>query len=218
MFDRIDDYINDLFGCSDAVLQAALERSDEAGLPQIQVSGNQGKLLCLFAKMVGARRILEIGTLSGYSTIWLTRGLAADGSVVTLEVEASHAAVAVENFKAAGIGDKVQVIVGPALESLPKLADESQQPFDLVFIDANKEAYPEYLHWAVRLTRPGGVILADNVIRAGAVLDPDSADEQAVGASQFNADLAAHPQLDSVVLQQVGAKGHDGLAIAVVND
>jgi len=216
LFERIDAYIDELFVPPDQQLDAAVARARKAGLPDIQISAGQGKFLNLLAKMLGARRILELGTLGGYSTIWLARALPGDGRLVSLEFSADHAKVARENIDSVGLGDKVEVMVGAALDSLPKLAVRGEAPFDLVFIDADKGNYPAYLDWAVKLTRAGGVILADNVIRAGAVLSADKSNDLAMGAAAFNAALAANSRLDAIILQQVGIKGHDGLAIARV--
>lgn len=216
LFERIDAYIDRLFVPADPVLDAAVARARMAGLPEIQISAGQGKFLTLLARMIGARRILEIGTLAGYSTIWLARALPADGRVVTLEFSSDHAKVARENIASVGLTAQIEVVAGAALDSLPKVAARGEGPFDLVFIDADKTNYPAYLDWAVQLTRPGGLILADNVVRAGAVLAPDKADEMAMGAAAFNTKLAADKRLEAIILQQVGAKGHDGLAIARV--
>jgi len=187
---------------------------DVARLPPIQISPGQGKLLYLLAKIHGAKRILEIGTLGGYSTIWLARALGSHGRVVTLESDPHHAAVAQANFRLAGLSDQIEIITGPALATLPDLQKRADPPFDLVFLDADKLNYTNYLDGALKLVRPGGLIIADNVIREGAVLDPATTDESAIGAARFNAALAAHPRLEAIVLQQVGIKGHDGLAIA----
>jgi len=219
---EVDAYIDQLFACTDPVLQAAQQRADDAGLPQIQVSPSQGKTLYLFARMLGASRILELGALAGFSSIWLARALpAAGGRLVTLELEEAHAKVARANLADAGVDDRVELIVGPAIESLARLEKKMRgQPgrpkFDLIFMDADKASYPAYLEWCVRLSRSGTVILADNVVREGAVIDPDPEDESAVGASAFNTALAAHPRVEAVVMQQVGVKGHDGMAIGVV--
>ena len=214
-FERIDTYIDGLFAPADPQLDAANARALKAGLPAIQISAGQGKFLYLLAKMLGSRRILELGTLGGYSTIWLARALPVDGRLVSLEFSAAHAQVARENIAAAGLADKVEVITGAALETLPKLAERSGAPFDLVFVDADKDNYPAYLEWVVRLSRPGTVILADNVIRGGKVLAPGD-DKWAKGAAAFNLALAADQRLEAIILQQVGIKGHDGLAIARV--
>ncbi len=216
IYTAVDRYINDLFAPPDDALEGAVRAAAEAGLPPIQVTPSQGKLLHVLARLCGARRILEIGTLGGYSAIWLGRALGAGGRLVTLELSREHAAVARASLERAGLSDRVEVLVGPALESLPVIEARGDGPFDMVFIDADKPGYPEYLRWAVRLTRPGGLIVADNVVRGGRVLAPDPDDEAARGATEFNAALAAEPALDAVVLQLVGAKGHDGMAIATV--
>lgn len=216
LFAAIDHYIDDLFVPPDPALEAALQATVDAGIPQMQVSASQGKLLYLLARLGGARRILEIGTLAGYSTIWLGRALHLGGRLVSLEFNPAHAHVARANLARAGLADRVEVLVGPALATLPQLAARGEEPFDMVFIDADKINYPAYLEWALRLTRPGGLILGDNVVRGGTVLHPDDSDESALGAAAFNAALAAEPRVEAIVIQQVGAKGHDGLAIAVV--
>lgn len=212
LFLQVDQYIDNLFAPKDPVLQAALDASLAAGMPQIHISANQGKLLYLLAKLTGARRILELGTLAGYSAIWLARALPSGGHLTTLEFSPKHAEVARQNLERAGLADRVEIQVGAALDLLPALS----RPYDLVFIDADKANYPHYLDWCLKLTRSGSLILADNVIRAGKVLDPDHADPNAQGARAFNAQLAADPRLEAVILQQVGPKGHDGLAIARV--
>jgi predicted O-methyltransferase YrrM len=209
----VDRYITDLFVRSDPALDAALEASTEAGLPAINVSPNQGKLLFLMAKMKGVRSILEIGTLGGYSTIWLARALPAGGRLVTLEVNAEYAAVARRSFARAGLADVIELQLGPALDTLPKLAG----PFDMIFIDADKQSYPDYLPWAVRLSRPGSLIVADNVVRSGAVIDANSADPAIQGMRRFNAALAAEPRLIATAIQTVGVKGYDGFAVIVVD-
>lgn len=212
-FLAVDRYIDNLFAPEDAALTGALERSRAAGLPAIQISAGQGKFLYLLAKLVGARRILELGTLGGYSTIWLARALPAEGRLVSLEYDPRHAEVARDNLARAGLADRVEVITGPALESLPDVI-ESHAPFDLAFVDADKVNYPNYLALIVPAVRKGGLILGDNVIRAGAVLEP--ANDAAKATADFNAVIAADTRLEAVILQQVGIKGHDGLAIARV--
>lgn len=215
-FTVIDDYIDGLFAPGDPALDATLATAAEAGMPDIHVSGGQGKLLWLMARLIGARRILEIGTLAGYSTIWLARALPEGGRLITLEYDPRHAEVARANLDRAGLSRVVDVRTGAALDILPGIASESADPFDLVFLDADKTGYPDYLDWALRLTRPGGLILADNVVRGGRVLDPPPDDASAAGAAAFNAKLAAEPRVEALILQQVGRKGHDGLAIARV--
>ncbi len=207
-------------GMSDGTLDRALAASAAAGLPEIQVTPSHGKQLMLLAKAIAARRVLEIGTLGGYSTIWLARGLAPGGRLVTLELEERHAAVARANLAEAGFGDTVEVIVGQALETLPTLASRGVEPFDLVFIDANKDASAAYFDWAVRLARPGAVIIVDNVIREGAVLERESTDPRVLGirrlVAQLGAELGADPRVEATIIQTVGEKGHDGYLLAVV--
>ncbi|MGH3530570.1 MAG: O-methyltransferase [Mycobacterium sp.] len=207
----VDAFLDTTVVGDDPALSAALEASDAAGLPRIAVSAQQGKFLCLLAGAMRARRILEIGTLGGFSTIWLARGAGSDGQVVTLEYEPKHAEVARANFARAGVGDRVQVVVGPALETLPTVTG----PFDLVFIDADKENNVGYLEWAVRLTQPGSVILVDNVIRDGAILSPG--DDDVLQATRRTLEVMGdHPRLETAVLQTVGAKKWDGFALALV--
>ena len=216
LWTAVDDYIGGLFLTPDAALEAALADSAAAGLPEIAVSPAQGKLLTLLARAIGARRILEIGTLGGYSAICLARALPPDGRLVTLELEPKHAAVARANLARAGLAERVEVRVGPAVMSLAHLAAKGAEPFDLVFIDAAKPSYVAYLQGSLPLARPGTLIIADNVVRQGRVLDAASDDANAQGARRFNEQLAADPRLSAVVLQTVGSKGHDGLAIALV--
>ncbi|MFF0532005.1 O-methyltransferase [Nocardia amikacinitolerans] len=202
----------------DPETEAALAANAEAGLPAIDVSAAQGKFLSLLARSTGARRVLEIGTLGGFSTIWLARAVGKAGRVITLEYEPRHAEVARANVDKAGVGDRVDIRVGAALESLPVLEAEEPEPFDLVFVDADKVNNSNYVRWALRLTRPGSVIIVDNVVRGGAVADAAS-DDPAVRASRELVEmLAAEPRVDATVLQTVGAKGWDGFAYAVVND
>ncbi len=212
----VDSYISDLLVRPDQALDAALEGSDAARLPAIQVAANQGKLLHLLARLQGARSILEIGTLGGYSAIWLARALPADGRLTTLELDPRHAEVARANIARAGLAERVDIRVGPASETLARLASQGAGPFDLVFIDADKEGYPDYLGWALRLTRPGSLIVADNVVRDGAVIDPASDDPRVQAVRRFLEVLAAEPRLDATVIQTVGSKGYDGLAFALV--
>ncbi len=211
-WDAVDDYFTDLLVGQDPALEAALDTSDAAGLPRIAVAPAQGKLLHLLARMQGARRILEIGTLGGYSTIWLARALPPDGRLVTLEYAEKHAEVARANIARAGLADRVEVHVGPALDTLPSL----QGPFDLVFIDADKPNNPDYLRWSLRLTRPGSVIVVDNVVRGGRVADPGSSDPSVVGTRTLAQMLAAEPTVDATAVQTVGGKGYDGFALALV--
>lgn len=212
-----DRYIASLFAPADAALAAAQEASEAAGLPAIAVTASQGKLLHLLARTQGARRILELGALGGYSTIWLARALPPGGRLVTLEADARHAAVARANVDRAGLGAVVDLRLGPALETLPRLEAEGCGPFDFIFIDADKPAYPEYLAWALRLARSGSVIVADNVVRKGAIADAASEDPNVQGARRFNALLAAESRVTATVIQTVGEKGHDGFAYALVH-
>ncbi|WP_280493627.1 O-methyltransferase [Nocardia asiatica] len=202
---------------TDPASEAALEANNAAGLPPIDVSAPQGKFLHLLARTVGARRVLEIGTLGGYSTIWLARAVGDKGRVVTLEFAAQHAEVARANLDRAGVGDRVEIRVGAALDSLPVLAEEDPDPFDLVFIDADKVNNSNYVLWALRLTRPGSVIIVDNVVRGGAIAEEHSEDPNAQASRELVELLTAEPSLDATVVQTVGSKGWDGFAYAVVN-
>ena len=213
----IDAFIGARFVRADSALDAALEASKAAGLPEINVAPNQGKLLMLLAQAMGARRILEVGTLGGYSTIWLARGLAPGGSLVTLEANPDYAKVAGANLARAGVADRVEIRVGRALDTLPQLAADGAGPFDLVFIDADKPPTAEYFQWALKLSRPGGVIIVDNVVREGAILDADSEDRMVQGIRRFFDAVAAEPRVDATVIQTVGGKGHDGMAILRVS-
>jgi predicted O-methyltransferase YrrM len=213
---EVDQYINHLFVPADPVLDAALAASRAAGLPEINVAPNQGKLLQLLAQSHGARSILEIGTLGGYSTIWLARALPADGKLVTLEFEPKHAEVARANFARAGLGGKIELRLGKASDHLAQLVAEGRGPFDFIFIDADKESYPDYLAWALKLSRRGTLIIADNVVRKGEVADASSEDPRVQGAQRFNELLAAEPRVSATILQTVGSKGYDGFALALV--
>ena len=216
LWSDVDRYLTDLLIPVDPDLEAAVRDSQEAGLPAINVPANQGKLLHLLARISGARRILEIGTLGGYSTIWLARALPPDGRLTTLEANPRHAEVARRNLARAGLADLVDVRVGPALETLPTLTGEA--PFDLVFIDADKPNNPEYHAWSLRLSRPGTVIIGDNVVRGGAVLDAESTDPSVVGTRRYLERVGAEPRLTATAVQTVGVKGHDGFTLAVVEE
>ncbi|MEU6216391.1 O-methyltransferase [Streptomyces sp. NPDC047022] len=218
IWDDVDAYFTDLLSLNDEVLTETLRESEAAGLPPIYVAPNQGKLLHLFARIQGARRILEIGTLGGYSTIWLGRALPENGRLITLEYDAKHAEVARRNLERAGLDAITEVRVGPALESLPKLADENQEPFDLVFIDADKVNNPNYVEWALKLTRPGSLIIVDNVVRGGQVTDTGGDDPAVRGTRAALELIASHPKLDGTAVQTVGSKGYDGFALARVLD
>jgi len=213
---EVDRYITDLLVAPDPALDAALAASAAAGLPPIAVAPNQGKLLHLLARIQGARRILEIGTLGGYSTIWLARALPPGGRLVTLEADPKHAEVARANLARAGLAGMVEVRVGRAADTLPQLAAEAGGPFDLIFVDADKAGTAEYFAWALRLSRAGSVIIVDNVVRQGAVADAASTDASVQGIRRFNQALAAERRVSATELQTVGSKGHDGFALAVV--
>jgi predicted O-methyltransferase YrrM len=214
---EVDRYLDDLFIPPDPALDAALLASSQAGLPPIQVTPNQGKLLAILAQSIRARSILEIGVLGGYSTIWLARALAPGGKLITLEVDPKHAAVARANLDRAGLNGTVELRLGRALDTLPQLFAECRGPFDLVFIDADKPNCVAYFEWALKLTHPGSLIITDNVVRDGAVANPASRDSNVQGARRFNAALAAEPRVTATVVQTVGSKGYDGFAIALVN-
>ncbi len=216
LWSSVDRYIADLFVADDAALSAALEASTEAGLPPIAVAPHEGKLLYLLARAIGAKRILEIGTLGGYSTIWLARALPNEGRLITLEYDAKYAEVARGNIAHAGLADRVEVRVGRALDTLPEIAAEGGGAFDFIFIDADKQGYVDYLDWSLQLSRRGTLIIADNVIRDGKVLDADTQDSLVQGVRHFNEVLAAEPRVIATAFQSVGAKGHDGMAIALV--
>lgn len=210
----VDDYIAGKLLGEDDALATALANNSAQGLPPIDVSAAQGKMLFLLAQMAGAKRILEVGTLGGYSTIWLARALPADGALVTLELEAHHARVARDNLERAGVADRVDLRVGPAAESLAAMTGEA--PFDFVFIDADKQNNAHYVAEAIRLGRPGTTIVVDNVVREGGVLDADSDDERVVGTRALFDMLAADPRLDATAVQTVGAKKWDGFVLALV--
>jgi predicted O-methyltransferase YrrM len=215
---RVDDYIVNALVPDDPVLDAVLDASAAAGLPAINVSPTQGQMLALFARMVKARRILEIGTLGGYSTIWLARALPADGKLVTLEADGDYAQVARENFRRAGLSQQIDLRVGPALDSLPTVEGDAIGPFDLIFVDADKPSNPDYLAWALRLSRPGTLIVWDNVIRDGAVADAASEDPRVQGVRRLFDLVAADPRLTSTAIQTVGSKGYDGFALTFVSE
>ncbi|MGW8743124.1 O-methyltransferase [Streptomyces sp. NPDC055794] len=216
LWEDVDAYFISHLTPADPALEAALRESETAHLPPVNVTATQGKLLQLLAQIQGARTILEIGTLGGYSTIWMARALPADGRLVTLEYSAQHAEVATRNLARAGLDSLVDVRVGPALESLPKLADENPAPFDLVFIDADKGNNPHYLEWALKLTSTGSLIVIDNVVREGRVADPDDTGDDVRGTRAAIEMIGAHPRLSGTAVQTVGGKGYDGFALARV--
>lgn len=212
----VDDLVKGLLVPPEPALEAALRDSKAAGLPAIHVSPVQGKLLQVLALSLGPRKILEVGTLGGYSTIWLARALGPKGHLITLETNPRHAEVARRNLERAGLGSRVEIRLGPALDTLPELASEHAGPFDLTFIDADKPNTAEYFDWAVRLSRPGGVIVVDNVVRQGALADAQSPDPDVQGMRRFLSRLAADPRVTGSVVQTVGEKGYDGFAVALV--
>lgn len=212
----VDDYLEGLLTPPEPGLSNALQAATDAGLPSIQVTALQGKMLHLLVHITGAKRVLEVGTLGGYSAIWLARALPDGGEVVTLEIDPVHARVAAENFVAAGVADRVRLILGPALESLPTLEQEASDPFDLAFIDADKVSNSSYVEWAIKLGRSGTVIVVDNVVRAGAITDAASTNDAVVGTRAVLDLLAKHPRLEATAIQTVGGKGYDGFALAIV--
>ncbi|MEM8778125.1 MAG: O-methyltransferase [Cyanobacteria bacterium P01_G01_bin.49] len=217
LFVKVDRYIADLLTPQDNTLLATIESLDKAGMPQHSVSPNQGKMLYTLALLCNARNILEIGTLGGYSTIWLARALPDGGRLLSLEYNPVHAEVAQQNITQAGLESKVEIRVGKAIELLPQIESEISTSFDLIFIDADKPPYTEYFQWAVKLARPGALIVADNIIREGKVLDRHSKDEKVLGVQRFNRMLATNHDVTATILQTIGIKGYDGMAIAVVN-
>jgi predicted O-methyltransferase YrrM len=213
----VDRYFAEQLSLSDAALDAALAANKAAELPAIDVAPNQGKLLQLLAQMVGAKRILEIGTLGGYSTIWLACALPAGGRLITLEYSARHAEVARENIARADLAEIVDIRVGAAIDTLPKIRSEMKEPFDLIFIDADKSSNAEYVRWALKLSRPGTLIIVDNVVRDGAVADANSSDQDVQGARKLFELLASEPRLSATAIQTVGTKGYDGFVLALVD-
>lgn len=216
LWDEMDGFIGEKLLPADPVLDAVQAACERAGLPAISVSAAQGQMLHIFARMMGARRILEIGTLGGYSTLFLARALPEGGTVVTLEADAHHAEVARANFARAGLSDRIDLRVGRAVETLPVLEAEGAGPFDLIFIDADKPSNPAYLDWALRLSRPGTLIVCDNVVRGGRVLDGESADASVIGIRRTYDMAGADPRLTATAVQTVGAKGYDGFALLLV--
>lgn len=216
LWKSVDAFLNEQLVRPDAPLEAAVEGSNAAGLPSIQVAPNQGKLLMLLAQAMGAKRILEVGTLGGYSTIWLARALPSDGQLVTLEIKPDHAGVARANLDRAGVAALVDVRVGPALKTLPQLATEGAAPFDMAFIDADKPSSVEYFEWALKLSRPGSLIIVDNAVRGGKVVDADSPDANVQGMRRLIDHVANEPRVNATAIQTVGSKGYDGLVVAVV--
>jgi len=212
----VDEYVAGLLAPHDEALEAALRTSDEVGLPAIQVTPAQGKLLYLLARSIGAKQVLEFGTLGGYSTIWLGRAIPTGGRLISLEAEPLNAEVASKNIDRAGLGDLVDLRVGPALDELPRLETEGAGPFDLTFIDADKVHTPDYFAWALDHSRPGSLIVCDNVVRFGRLADPTSDDPTIPAQRRLHEMLAAEPRVEATTIQTVGAKGYDGFSLALV--
>ncbi|MEO8403877.1 MAG: O-methyltransferase [Chitinophagaceae bacterium] len=216
VFANVDQYIANLFEDEDDALKAVEKSIIDANIPQISVSANQGKFLQLLARLSNAKKILEIGTLAGYSTIWMARALPKGGKLITLEYSTLHAEVAQKNIDRAGLTDKVDIRIGKGIDLLPELVKENAGPFDMIFIDADKPPYTEYFEWSLKLSRPGTLIVSDNVIRDGKVLLEKSPDEMVAGVKRFNTALAKNSAVTATIIQTVGAKEHDGMALAIV--
>lgn len=217
IFERVDQYISRLVGGEDEILRNTDRSIKEAGMPPISVSPNQGKFLHVLARTCNAKKILEVGTLAGYSTIWMARALPATGKLISLEFDPLHARVAKSNVDSAGLSAVVDIRIGKAIDLLPQLQTNGEGPFDMIFIDADKPPYTEYFQWALKLSRPGTLIVTDNVVREGKVLDPLSKDETVMGVQRFNTFLSGCREVTSTIIQTVGSKMHDGMALSVVN-
>ena len=216
LFESVDQYISQLFHDEDDCLKATEQSIIQSGIPQISVSPNQGKFLHILAKLCNAKKILEMGTLGGYSTIWMARALPENGKLITLEIDKKHAEVARQNFNLCGLASKIEIRLGKAIDILPQLKTEGAGPFDMIFIDADKPPYTEYFKWALQLSKSGTLIIADNVIREGKVLLAEDPDEMVTGVKRFNRYLAQCTEVTATIFQTVGAKEHDGMAIAIV--
>lgn len=217
VFEKVDNYIGHLLAPEDAALTETIKSMDAAGLPRHNISPTQGKFLQVMAMLCGAKKVLELGTLGGYSTIWLARALPQDGKIITIEVNEQYAAIARENINRAGLTGKVDIRVGKALAILPGMVDNKDGPFDLIFIDADKPPYTEYFQHTLNLSRPGTLIICDNVIREGKILDPNTTDEKVKGVQRFNEMLSTNLKVTATILPTVGIKEYDGMALAVVN-
>ena len=216
LFINVDRYIGDLLAPEDKALKDTLRSLEEEGIPQISVSANQGKFLQVMVTLCQASKVLELGTLGGYSTIWMARALPENGRLITVEVDPLHAAVAQKNISRAGVSDKVEIRIGSAFDILPKMIGNLEGPFDLIFIDADKPPYAEYFQFALKRSRPGTLLICDNVIREGRVLDDDSTDERVIGVQRFNKMLSETPAVRAIIIPTVGVKEFDGMALAVV--
>ena len=216
IWSEVDDYLGNLLAPHDAALTRALDSNHASGLPSIDVPPLLGKFLDLMIRISGARRVLELGTLGGYSTIWMARALPSDGQLITLELESKHADIARANLDAAGVLNRVDIRVGPAIETLRALHSAGAQPFDLIFLDADKQSLPEYLDWSLKLSRPGTVIIADNVVRDGKVVDTKTDDPHVRGVQRYLERAAREPRLSTTAMPTVGARGYDGFSLSVV--
>lgn len=217
IYQRVDNYIKNLLAPEDDVLKQTIQSLEKQNIPQISISANQGKFLQVMVKLTGAKKVLELGTLGGYSTIWMGRALPVDGKIITIELDAKHAAVAQTNIDRAALSSKVEIRVGKGLNILNQMIEEGEAPFDMIFIDADKPPYAEYFNLALQLSRSGTLIIADNVIREGKILDTNSEDEMVAGVDRFNTLLANTAGVTATIIQTVGSKEHDGMAFAVVN-
>jgi predicted O-methyltransferase YrrM len=216
LYTAVDAYLTSALIAPDSILESVIKSHTDADLPPINVTPTQGKFLNLLARILHAKNILEVGTLAGYSTIWLARALPPTGKLITLEYDSKHAEVAAKNFQRASLEKIIEIRVGKALDTLPQIAAADPAPFDLIFIDADKQNNPAYFRWALTLSRPGSAIIIDNVVRDGAILNSSSDDPDIRGTRQLLADLAANPRVDATALQTTDAKGHDGFALALV--
>ncbi|MFN1216026.1 O-methyltransferase [Chryseobacterium kwangjuense] len=217
LFEKVDQYISNLVAPEDEILKQTIESLDHASMPQISVTATQGKFLQLMLLTCKAKRVLELGTLGAYSTIWMARAIPADGKIITVEFDPHHAQVASENIAKAGLSDKIDLRIGKAMDVLNELIAKGEEAFDFIFIDADKPPYAEYFELALQLSHPGTMIICDNVIREGKVIDENTTDERVKGVQRFNQLLADHPKVTATIMQTVGAKEYDGMAIAVVN-
>jgi predicted O-methyltransferase YrrM len=216
LFKQVDDYISNLLAPQDEILVDTIKSLDKEGLPQISVTANQGKFLQVMVLLCNAKRILELGTLGGYSSIWMGRGLPQNGKLITIEIDSHHALVAEQNINRAGLSGKIEIRIGKALDYLKKMIGDREEPFDMIFIDADKPSYTEYFNLALQLSKSGTLIICDNVIRQGEILDKNSTDEKVQGVQRFNKMLGNNTRVTATIMQTIGIKGFDGMAVAVV--